>query len=286
MSEKNVSIIIPSYNRAHILKEVIPSYFQDETLEVIVINDGSTDNTNSVLAELKEKYSQLVILENETNKKQMYSKNRGIEIAKGKYIFFGDDDSYLLPGVISRLLATKYETGADVIGARILYMNNNEKTIEDCINRHKKEGRFVSDLNRLDFSYTCDLDHPIECFYAQPFVLAERELISKYRFDISYTGNCYREETDFMLSLFIKNKKFIYDSKALLINLLPRKATGGARTANRLKYHYESCINNYRFLKKYNDNLNLLSGQKHAIFYRQCQFVLLKMKSFIGKFLK
>ncbi|HAH0534010.1 TPA: glycosyltransferase family 2 protein, partial [Escherichia coli] len=93
MSEKNVSIIIPSYNRAHILKEVIPSYFQDETLEVIVINDGSTDNTNSVLAELKEKYSQLVILENETNKKQMYSKNRGIEIAKGKYIFFGDDDS-------------------------------------------------------------------------------------------------------------------------------------------------------------------------------------------------
>ncbi|HAN1956892.1 glycosyltransferase, partial [Escherichia coli] len=55
MSEKNVSIIIPSYNRAHILKEVIPSYFQDETLEVIVINDGSTDNTNSVLAELKEK---------------------------------------------------------------------------------------------------------------------------------------------------------------------------------------------------------------------------------------
>ncbi|MFV4834326.1 glycosyltransferase family 2 protein, partial [Escherichia coli] len=83
-----------------------------------------------------------------------------------------------------------------------------------------------------------------------------------------------------------KNKKFIYDSKALLINLPPRKATGGARTANRLKYHYESCINNYRFLKKYNDNLNLLSGQKHAIFYRQCQFVLLKMKSFIGKFLK
>ncbi len=52
MSEKNV-IIIPSYNRAHILKEVITSYFQDETLEVIVIN-GSTDNTNSVLAELKE----------------------------------------------------------------------------------------------------------------------------------------------------------------------------------------------------------------------------------------
>ncbi|MCZ6088382.1 glycosyltransferase family A protein [Escherichia coli] len=66
----------------------MPSYFQDETLEVIVINDGSTDNTNSVLAELKEKYSQLVILENDTNKKQMYSKNRGIEIAKGKYIFF------------------------------------------------------------------------------------------------------------------------------------------------------------------------------------------------------
>ncbi len=72
------------------------------------------------IAELKEKYSQLVILENKTNKKQMYSKNRGIEIAKGKYIFFGDDDSYLLPGVISRLLATKYETGASHKSAQIL----------------------------------------------------------------------------------------------------------------------------------------------------------------------
>ncbi|EAS2534675.1 glycosyltransferase family 2 protein, partial [Salmonella enterica] len=38
MVERNVSIIIPSYNRAHLLWEIIPSYFQEEVLEVIVIN--------------------------------------------------------------------------------------------------------------------------------------------------------------------------------------------------------------------------------------------------------
>ncbi|WP_139818910.1 glycosyltransferase family 2 protein, partial [Salmonella enterica] len=103
MVERNVSIIIPSYNRAHLLWEIIPSYFQEEVLEVIVINDCSTDNTEKVLLEIKEKYPDLIILVNDRNLKQMSSKNKGIEVAKGKYIFFGDDDSFLMPGAIKQL---------------------------------------------------------------------------------------------------------------------------------------------------------------------------------------
>ncbi|EBT9807708.1 glycosyltransferase family 2 protein, partial [Salmonella enterica] len=247
MVERNVSIIIPSYNRAHLLWEIIPSYFQEEVLEVIVINDCSTDNTEKVLLEIKEKYPDLIILVNDRNLKQMSSKNKGIEVAKGKYIFFGDDDSFLMPGAIKQLLKTKLLTNADVIGARILYMNKEESAFEQCIHRHKKHGLFRSDLSKLEFNFTADLGEPVECFYAQALILVEKSKLGNHRFNLSYFGNCYREETDFMLSLYIKGLKFVYDSQALLINLPPQKATGGARTSNKVKYHYESIINNYTF---------------------------------------
>ncbi len=286
MMEKNVSVIIPSYNRAHLLREIIPSYFQDEVLEVIVINDCSKDNTREVLGELQQKYLNLVVLENDSNKKQMFSKNRGIDIAKGDFIFFGDDDSYLQLGTIRRMLETKNKTKADVVGARILYMNNNEREFEQCIERHKSEGKFVSNLSKMEFSFTADLDEPVECFYAQSLVLVERRSIGDLRFDTGYTGNCYREETDFMLALYLNKLKFVYDSQALLINLPPQKATGGSRTANKFKYHYESVVNNHRFLKKYNDAINRITNDRQTIFARQLNFIIFKIRSFARKFLK
>lgn len=286
MVERNVSVIIPSYNRAHVLWEIIPSYFQEEVLEVIVINDCSTDNTEKVLLEIKENYPNLVILVNDKNLKQMYSKNKGIEVAKGKYIFFGDDDSFLMPGAVKQLLKTKLLTKADVIGARILYMNKDESTFEQCIHRHRKHGLFRSDLSKLEFNFTADLGEPVECFYAQSLILVERSKLGNHRFNLSYFGNCYREETDFMLSLYIKGFKFVYDSQALLINLPPQKATGGARTSNKFRYHCESIINNYIFLIRYNSEINNITNDNHTIIYRQFLFIYSKIIALWRKFIK
>ncbi len=271
---KNVSVIIPSYNRAHLLWEILPSYFQHEVLEVIVINDCSSDNTSDILREIKDKYPELIILENDKNRKQMFSKNKGLDVAKGKYVFFGDDDSYLLPDTIKQMLVTKKNTAADIVGARILYMNKDEQEFCQCIERHTREGKFISNLKNLEFCYTAALSDPVECFYAQALILVEKDAVADTRFDLRYTGNCYREETDFMLSLYLNGKKFVYDSQALLINLPPQKATGGARTANKFRYHFESVVNNYRFLKKFNKEINKVTCSNYSILHRQVSFYL------------
>ena len=52
--EKCVSVIVPSYNRAHLLKKTIPSYIQENVGEVIIVDDASTDNTFDVINELKD----------------------------------------------------------------------------------------------------------------------------------------------------------------------------------------------------------------------------------------
>lgn len=103
---KDVSVIMPSFNRAHLLPLTIPTYLQEDVLELIIVDDCSTDNTQSVVAELQKEYPQIVYVRNQRNSKQTFSKNVGIGLAKGEYIYFGDDDSILLPNSIKYLKET------------------------------------------------------------------------------------------------------------------------------------------------------------------------------------
>ncbi len=89
------SIIIPTYNRSSLIKEVIDSAcnqsFKD--YEIIVVNDGSTDDTESALAFFGEK----IIVINQKNQGPEEARNRGTQAAKGEYFAFLDDDDIFFP---------------------------------------------------------------------------------------------------------------------------------------------------------------------------------------------
>lgn len=103
LPNKEISVVIPSYNRGHFFAQTLPTYLQENVRELILVDDCSTDNTPQVVKELQRQYPQIKYLRNERNLKQTVSKNRGMELAKGDYIYFGDDDSFLLPGTIHAL---------------------------------------------------------------------------------------------------------------------------------------------------------------------------------------
>lgn len=90
------SIIIPVYNRPAQIIECLSSLLEQTTAadEIVVVNDGSTDNTLSALEEFKSKHREinLQILSNEKNLGITKSKNRGIAIACGDYLLFTDSD--------------------------------------------------------------------------------------------------------------------------------------------------------------------------------------------------
>ncbi|MDO4559959.1 MAG: glycosyltransferase [bacterium] len=103
-----LSIIIPAYNVELYIKECLDSIFDNLTpdqanlVEIIVVNDGSTDGTAAVL-ELYGKRDNLVFL-TQHNKGISYARNIGIKTAVGKYLMFVDSDDYLLPGALSRII--------------------------------------------------------------------------------------------------------------------------------------------------------------------------------------
>ncbi|MDA3882303.1 MAG: glycosyltransferase family 2 protein [Bacteroidales bacterium] len=91
------SIVLPTYNRAHMLPKAIESVLSQtfEDFELIIVDDASTDNTVSCIKSYSD--SRIVYLRNEKNLERCRSRNVGIERASGTYICFIDSDDYHLP---------------------------------------------------------------------------------------------------------------------------------------------------------------------------------------------
>lgn len=99
-----VSVIIPTYNRAHLLGRAIESALTQTygRLEVIVVDDGSRDNTREVVATWQDR--RLQYIRHERNKGGSAARNTGIRMAKGDYIAFLDSDDEWVPDKVARHL--------------------------------------------------------------------------------------------------------------------------------------------------------------------------------------
>lgn len=86
-----LSIIIPTYNNEETIKRCLDSIPKKKDMEIIVINDASTDNTSKILKQ----YKDIIVLNNKKNKGVSYSRNKGIDEAQGDYILFIDADDYI-----------------------------------------------------------------------------------------------------------------------------------------------------------------------------------------------
>ncbi|MBR6034359.1 MAG: glycosyltransferase family 2 protein [Clostridia bacterium] len=100
------SVIIAAYNIEEYIQRALESAANQtlKNIEIIVVNDASTDNTKQKILEMQEKYDNIIYLEHEKNKKAGGARNTGLAIAKGEYIVFLDGDDYLAENdVLERL---------------------------------------------------------------------------------------------------------------------------------------------------------------------------------------
>lgn len=111
------SIIIPVYNVELYLKECLDSIFVyqkiSHKIEVIIVNDGSTDGSLNILKEYKKQHDFILI--DQESSGPGGARNAGIKIAKGKYLLFVDSDDYFIPYTLDKLLKYLAEKDADLI---------------------------------------------------------------------------------------------------------------------------------------------------------------------------
>ena len=96
-SSPEVTIIIPVYNAEKTLVRCLDSVLNQtiNNIEIITINDCSKDESLNILRKYEKKYKNLIVINNEVNLGPAASRNKGLDIAKGKYIGFVDSDDYV-----------------------------------------------------------------------------------------------------------------------------------------------------------------------------------------------
>lgn len=125
-----ISVIVPIYNTAKYLPKCLDSIINQtyQNLEIILIDDGSTDDSGKIADQYAHKNSRIKVI-HQKNQGLSGARNTGIKKTTGAYITFVDSDDYIEPKMIEHLISSLYKTRADVSCCSFKEVYPNGKTI-------------------------------------------------------------------------------------------------------------------------------------------------------------
>ena len=139
-----ISVIVPVYNGQDYLEKCIESIENQtyENLEIIIINDGSTDGTGQVCVKLRERYENIRVITME-DEGVSAARNAGLDAAKGAFVTFVDADDRIRPRMLETLFEGVMQTGCDICGCSFEMWKSQEEW-EHFLERKYKIGSAVS----------------------------------------------------------------------------------------------------------------------------------------------
>lgn len=122
-----VSVIIPVYNVEQYLEQCLQSIINQtlSDIEIICVDDGSTDNSLNILKEYAQKDSRIKVLQQQ-NQYAGVARNNGLDTATGDYVYFLDSDDYIMKDCLEKMYEQITKTGSDI--CTIKYFEYDEKT--------------------------------------------------------------------------------------------------------------------------------------------------------------
>lgn len=131
----DATVIIPCYNVEHYVAECLDSMLNQNTsynVEIITIDDGSTDSTAEILRQYSTRMTNFRII-SQCNKGFSGARNTGIREARGKYLIFIDSDDYVTSDYIDCLLKKAFSKDADIVATGYYTFNNDHKIIKNIM---------------------------------------------------------------------------------------------------------------------------------------------------------
>lgn len=195
--QKKLSVVIPAYNYAHTLSRAVESVASqlDATTELIVINDGSTDNTAAVLSDLKEKYADKLIVFNKKNGGLASTRNFGIANTNSEYMVFLDADDEMAPEAILNINnhLSKNPNTQFLIGAHYSITSNGKKKLHLPnalpINAYDKLKAYLIDKSLSISNGACVMHRSLFNQYQYPEHFRNSEDISMFAYTLA-NFNC------------------------------------------------------------------------------------------------
>lgn len=134
----SISVVIPVYNTEVFIGKTVGSLLAQtlHDIEIVCVNDGSTDGSLGVLKSLAGNNSRVKIVDLERNQGVSVARNAGIDAASGEYVYFLDSDDWIDPDYLESMLFKARETGLDIV------VNANYVKEYDDTSRNRNSGSF------------------------------------------------------------------------------------------------------------------------------------------------
>ena len=188
-----ISVVLPVYNGEKFLHKAVQSVLGQSftDFELIIINDGSTDRTNEVIQSFKD--PRIVYIKNEVNKGLVFSLNKGVDLAKGKYIARMDADDISLPERFQKQVHYLQQHDAVMVLATFIEL------IDD---NDKPKGNWPDDRLADSYKKIRSLLPWSNCI-AHPTVMLRKELFREFRYN---EAQIYLEDWDLWLRMAASGK--------------------------------------------------------------------------------
>ena len=197
------SIIIPAFNSAEWIEKCLTRIPKRNDIEIICIDDGSTDDTLQEIVKYRDKKRKdMKVVNSIKNKGVSHARNVGIKLAKGEYILMLDSDDYIYPKVFNEIVDNYLDGENDMV---FYDMENNVKYV------------FKSDQNNYQSKYG-------------NFKFIKREFLGDLRYTV---GKQYAEDKELHLKLMEKYPKCYFTKKVMYHYNYPRKGSLSAIGENR-----------------------------------------------------
>jgi GT2 family glycosyltransferase/SAM-dependent methyltransferase/glycosyltransferase involved in cell wall biosynthesis len=244
----DVSVIIPVFNQLQFTQSSLASIQDnqaDQSLEVIVVDDSSTDGTEETLPRIPG----LVYLRNKENVGFVASCNRGAAKARGNYLVFLNNDTVVTAGWLSALRETfQFEPHAGLVGSKLIYPDGRLQEAGGIIWRDGSgwnRGKF-DDPRKPEYNFLREVDYCSAACLMLPKSLFQ----SVGGFDIHYVP-AYYEDTDLAFKVRAAGFKVLYQPLSEVFHF--EGATGGTDISTGTKKHQE--INRKAFAAKWKEAL-------------------------------
>ena len=274
-----VSIIIPAYNAEKWIKNCLKSVVRQsyENLEIIVLNDGSTDCTLDILKAFT-KIDERIVVINKLNSGTYLSRKEGLQKSTGDVIFNADADDFLEPDAIELLVQKMLTTNADmVIGNHYELRNGRKKLIRNKVPQNQNQLELVKSL----------LNNDIKGYVWGK--LFKRELLTNMDYEVP---QLLQEDLLANLHVFLNNKvKVGYEPAPIYNYIIHENSANSSRNPIFIENVFEfiditkKLLDKANLLPKLEDDFRLFTCRTWIV-YSRLGGKLAKNKKFRGDFYK
>jgi GT2 family glycosyltransferase len=258
-----ISLVLPTFNRADALVTNLGVMLAMQGVsEIIVVNDGSTDDTVEVCERFDDQ--RLTLISHPRNLGVASARNTGVAAATGSWVLFGEDDCRFPVDYATVLRDVAERHAADIVGAPLLHMPGTDDDVAEFAARIPRRSRPPS----MDE----DCVFPTETIRT-PFLparaLVRRAVFERIGFYEGYSSNAYREETDFFVQAARSGFRCVLTPDTYCYQL--DSWSGGQHHSSPLRYEYWTLRNNWRFLRRHGSWLSG-EGYIHDVVSAQLRF--------------